>query len=381
MFSSIHKNRRCLLFWSRGLLRPAAANLVGNAARFMRDCSGAYAIVFGLMAPMFVGALALGSETGLWYSTQQRMQGVADSSAISAAVGLIGGDTNSTLEADATAASDGFVTGSSGTVITVNVPPQSGPNKGTKGDVEVIISQTQKLLFSSLFLKSPVVIQARAVAGPDPEVNCVIALSKILPLVPGITTAVSNVLADQCNIADNSASPLALTVAALANIRAQKINVVGGFVDLVAEVTPTPHTGAAATADPYQGTSVPNISNFPCNQYSFSTHGNITGTVTLSPGRYCGGMTVIGGGNVTLSPGTYYMDELPGFVILGGSVTGTGIPIRASPPTFPRIPAAVLFQRIIRRSRGRKALRFPPRINGAAPTLSAATTSSAATRK
>ena len=51
----------------------------------------------------FLGILALGSETGLWYSTQAKMQGAAESSAISAAVGLIGGDTNVTLEANATA--------------------------------------------------------------------------------------------------------------------------------------------------------------------------------------------------------------------------------------------------------------------------------------
>jgi Flp pilus assembly protein TadG len=76
---------------------------IGLAARFMRDRSGAYAVMFGLMAPVFIGTLALGSETGLWYSTQAKMQGAAESSAISAAVGLIGGDPNVTLEANATA--------------------------------------------------------------------------------------------------------------------------------------------------------------------------------------------------------------------------------------------------------------------------------------
>jgi len=168
MFSFIHKHCRCLRSGSRGFPRrdAAAANRVGIAARFMRDRSGAYAVMFGLMAPVFIGTLALGSETGLWYSTQQKMQGAADSSAISAAVGLIAGNTNYTLQADATAASDGFVTGSSGTVVTVNNPPKSGPNTGTAGAIEVIIQQPQKLLFSSLFLKSPVAVQARAVAGP-----------------------------------------------------------------------------------------------------------------------------------------------------------------------------------------------------------------------
>jgi Flp pilus assembly protein TadG len=90
MFSFIRKNCRCVLSRSRAVPRrdAAAANRVGIAARFIRDRSGAYAVMFGLMAPVFIGTLALGSETGLWYRTHEKMQGAADSSAISAAVGL-----------------------------------------------------------------------------------------------------------------------------------------------------------------------------------------------------------------------------------------------------------------------------------------------------
>ncbi|MGH6846153.1 MAG: pilus assembly protein TadG-related protein [Methylocella sp.] len=302
----------------------------GIAARFMRDRSGAYAVMIGLMAPIFIGAVTLGTETGLWYKTQEKMQGAADSAAISAALGLIGGDTNVTLEANATAASNGFVNGSSGTVVTVNKPPLSGPNTGTAGAVEVIIKQPQKLLFSSLFLKSPVVVQARGVAGAIPEVVCVLALNKSL-LLPGITVvAAAAVEADRCNIADNSPSPLALTEAALASITAQKVNVVGGYVDVLGSMTTTEgvHTGSTPTQDPFAGTTVPAlVSSIPCNVYSNSTYGQITGPVTLSPGRYCGGIKVKAG-TVTLSAGTYYLDL--GFlgtglaVASGATVTDSG---------------------------------------------------------
>jgi len=335
MFSFIPKNCRCLLSGPRGFPRRDAGPCLGIAARFMRDRSGAYAVMVGLMAPVFIGALALGSETGLWYSTQEKMQGAADSAAISAAVGLIGGDTNWTLQADATAASDGFVNGSSGTVVTVNNPPLSGPNTGIKGDIEVIIKQPQKLLFSGLFLKSPVVVQTRAVAGPTPEVICVLALNKGL-ILPGITAAASAaVLADQCNVQDNSPSPLALTVAVFANITAQEVNVVGGYVNVLGTVNATQgiHTGVAPVVDPFAGTAIPAPPAGPCDPNSAS-NGSITGTVTLSPTlRYCGGISVGASGNVTLSPGTYYMDmALLGVglaVASGGSLTdnGTGVTI------------------------------------------------------
>ena len=180
---------------------------IGISARFMRDQSGSYAVMFGLLAPIFIGALALGSETGLWYSTQEKMQGAADSSAISAAVGLNAGNTNYALQADATAATYGYVAGSNGTTISVNKPPLTGPNVATPGAVEVIIKQPQTPLFSGLFLKSPVVVQGRAVAGPAKEVTCVLALSQtpLVSLVTGIAAAAfANVLADQCTVADNS---------------------------------------------------------------------------------------------------------------------------------------------------------------------------------
>lgn len=325
MFSLLHKHCRWFLPFPR--CRRYAA--LGLAVRFLRDRSGAYAAIFGLIAPIFIGALALGTETGVWYSTHEKMQAAADSSALSAAIGLNGGGTNVTLEANATAGSNGFVNGSSGTVVTVNNPPISGPNAGNPEAVEVIIKQPQNLLFSSLFLTSPVVVQARAVAGRAPP--CVIALSQtpLVSLVTGIAAAAfANVLADQCTVADNSPGLVALTAALFSTITAQKVEVVGGFLGLLGTVTPAP-VNAPPTPDPFAGTTVPDISSLPCNLYSFSTYGNITGAVNLSPGRYCGGLTVIGGGNATLSPGTYYMDGgLLGLsVLLGGTVTGTGVTI------------------------------------------------------
>jgi hypothetical protein len=312
----------------------------GLAARFMRDRSGAYGIMFGLMAPVFIGTLALGSETGRWYAAQEAMQGAADSAAMSAAVGINDGNTNLALQADSAASSYGFVNGSNGTTVNVNQPPLSGPNVTTPGAVEVIINQPQKLLFSSLFLKSPVVVQGRAVAVASNGIPCVIALNHSL-VVAGITVQLgSAALADKCNVADNSPSPLALTVDAASSITAQKINVVGGFVDILGTVTTTQgvHTGATAAVDPFAGTTVdPSFSSLTCDPNSFYntiTKGTIaiTGTVTLSPGRYCGGLNVGASGKVTLSPGTYYMDgNFPAWtgitVATGGSVTGTGVTI------------------------------------------------------
>ena len=185
-------------------------------------------------------------------------------------------------------------------------------------------SNNPKHLCSRAFFSSPPWL-SKDVRSPAPtaEVTCVLALSQtpLVSLVTGIAAAAfANVLADQCTVADNSPGLLALTVALFSSITAQKVKVVGGFLGLLGTVTPAP-VNAAKTPDPFAGTTIPDISGMPCDPHSFSPPlltRTITGTVTLSPGRYCGGLTVSGTGNVTLSPGTYYMDGGRGLV--GGSI-------------------------------------------------------------
>jgi hypothetical protein len=179
-------------------------------------------------------------------------------------------------------------------------------------------------------------------------VVCVLALSQtpLVSLVTGIAAAAfANVLADQCTVADNSPGLVALTVALFSSITAQKVKVIGGFLGLLGTVTPTP-VHAPSTLDPFAGTTVPGISGMPCDPNSGKW---ITGTVTLSPGRYCGGLGVSGGGNVTLSPGTYYMDVATGLVggfglsvVLGGTLTGTGVTIVLTSSALVNLPGLSL---------------------------------------
>ena len=52
--------------------------------RFRNDEAGSYLIITGLLLPVLVGFVALGSEVGLWLYRHQLLQGAADSSAVSA---------------------------------------------------------------------------------------------------------------------------------------------------------------------------------------------------------------------------------------------------------------------------------------------------------
>src|SRR5438132_12563671 len=119
--------------------------------RFGRDETGVYAVVTALAMPVLVGAVAFGTEEGLLLYKHRQLQHAADSSAITAAVGFAAG-AGIVAQADSVAADSGFMTGSNST-ITVHQPPTSGPNLNNPKAIEVIISQSQPPLFSSLLGK------------------------------------------------------------------------------------------------------------------------------------------------------------------------------------------------------------------------------------
>jgi hypothetical protein len=53
----------------------------------------------------------------------------------------------------------------------------------------------------------------------------------------------------------------------------------------------------------------------------------INSTVTLSPGVFCGGISVTAGAVVTLEPGIYYMDQGSLSVVGNATIQGTGVTI------------------------------------------------------
>src|SRR5262249_51482427 len=107
---------------------------VRGLVRFGEDRSGNILIVTAIILPVLIGAIGLGTDLGLWFYKHQIMQSAADSAAMSAGAAYRDG-TNLTTEADAVTATYGFVAGTNGVVVTVNLPPKSGNYISTAGAV------------------------------------------------------------------------------------------------------------------------------------------------------------------------------------------------------------------------------------------------------
>jgi hypothetical protein len=264
----------------------------------------------------------------MWYYTHRTMQSAADSAALSAAAAQVAGGTSNTYttQAKATTARYGFTDGAAGVIVTVNEPPKSGNYTTDAGAVEVVISQPQNGLFSSLFMAKGPTISARAVAAQS-GTGCVLALdNKASAATFGNGTTNVNLVA--CSLYVNSNSGSALDLVGGASVTAYQANIVGNYVDSGSgAITITgpggkPKTNTAPIADPYANVSIPSYSG--CNHTNFSAPKN---GPALSPGVYCGGISLNGQANVTLNPGTYIIDGGSLTVMGGATLSGTGVTI------------------------------------------------------
>jgi Flp pilus assembly protein TadG len=307
----------------RALAKPWAGMCFRNSEnlviRFARDQSGSYLIIGALMMPVLIGFVGLGTDYGLWVYTHQSAQSATDSAAVSAATD--GKAADLTVQANAVTASYGFANGVNGTTVTVNQPPKSGSHTTVVNAVEVIVTQQKAPLFSAVFISKPLTISARSVAIPNVGTGCVIALDSTASGAITVQGS-SQINLQNCNLYDNSNNASALTVGGTASVAALSVGVVGGIsgTNSIA-ASGGIKTGVWPAADPYAAVSFPPF--YGCDQHNLK----INSSVTLSPGVYCGGMSVNAGAVVTLNPGIYYMDQGSLSVAGNATINGVGVTI------------------------------------------------------
>jgi Flp pilus assembly protein TadG len=304
--------------------------------RFAEDDSGVSAILVGLCLAAILGAAGLAVDVGLWYADRRAAQGAADAAAYSAAVDYANSSSPSvsfsTASAKAVAAKYGFVDGTGGVAVTVNSPPKNGSyTSGTYNAFEVIITKSESLFLSSLFLKSASV-SARAVSVPSSSGQYCMEILNSTPGASNVNFIASNgdtINMPNCGIADNGPGSCAINMSGGATLSVKNLAVVGNYCTsngATVSVSGIQNIGSAATPNPYSNLSVSTVEgsmSMSCSQTGASYSG---GSHTLSPGVYCNGLGVYNSASVTLNPGVYYVVG-GSFSIQASSVTGSGVTI------------------------------------------------------
>jgi hypothetical protein len=121
-----------------------------------------------------------------------------------------------------------------------------------------------------------------------------------------------------CGIAINDTNADAATISGGATVTATAVSVAGNYVvNNGGTISPAPTTGTATVLDPFASIVGPTAG--ACNYTNYSPG---YGTFVLSPGTYCGGITINNGATATFGAGTYIING--GGITFGGGATISG---------------------------------------------------------
>jgi hypothetical protein len=233
----------------------------------------------------------------------------------------------------AAAAANGFANDGVASVVTVNIPPQSGDFVGQAGYVEVVVQQFQRRAFSAIWSRDPISVKARAVArGMWTAGNFGILVLDPVSSGSLSSNGGSSVTTNVKIIVDsNSATATVVTGGGVLTAPEYDITGVPGTSTsgTGAAINGTIKDGQVPTPDPLAYLPEPDPSTMTV-QATKTVKLQNQGSLSLQPGVYQGGINVTGG-NLTLAPGIYYM-EGGGFSFSGtGSLNAPGVMIVNAP--------------------------------------------------
>ncbi len=311
------------------LLKLWTSSRLGNAcrcvldfrflARFRKDTCGGVLIYFAFMLPVLLGVSGLAVDASLWYGHKRDLQATADVAALTAALEMtrLDDETLGKTAAKADAITNGFDE-AEGDTLEINTPPTSGPFAGQNGVFEAIVTRPVPTFLARLVYPDQVIVAARAVASvAGSSVPCVLALEENEKNAIKVNNG--SFFADGCKVQINSSNQQkALQVYSGATMDADEINIVGEYVNK-GYISSEPNTGMSAFGDPLAGLSPPPISGCDYNDVAFDE-----GIHVLSPGVYCGGLSLSGTADVELEPGTYIIQN-GDFSTSGGELQGEDV--------------------------------------------------------
>lgn len=273
-----------------------------------------------MMFLTMTGFVALGVDLSQWMTQKRSLQTAADAAALAGAYELA--NERSSDDAIAAALQEAQNNGYDPSASSASIDTDIDLNGNGTGlaTVQVTIRTAATGWFSGLLSDSAVITGVTATAEERLDGDgqyCMLALATTGTAIT--TSGTVTVDANGCGVAANSDSSAALAMNGNVTVNVGAVNLTGdydtsGNVNFNYESIKT-NTGQH-TADPYAD-FVPDAAPSTCTagqQAAGPT--SVSGTTTLNPGVYCGGISLSGNGTVTLNPGVYYID--------GGSFSSSG---------------------------------------------------------
>lgn len=292
-----------------------AETLIRSAARLLRDETGNVAMIFALMIIPALGLTGVAVDYSQAVRSATKLQAVADAAAIAGA--RLPATANQNRQLAAQANFDANIAQS-------NLPGAQGTIQASNAEVSVRVTYSQPTTLSRLFHLDVINLSIAAAARSQVDNGAVTCLLALNPTVDqGLHLQGINKLSDQnCWAWVNSTSGSSIYATGAATATAQGFCTAGGVVG-ADHFLPAPYTGCDPIADPFAakfaGYSPP---GGPCLATNLVLK---SGTYSLQPGTYCGGLSLKPHATVTFQPGLYVIKDGP-LVFQGQSTaSGTGV--------------------------------------------------------
>jgi hypothetical protein len=302
-------------------------------------------LVVVAMSILLIGALGLAIDGGQMYAHRQMAQAAADAAAQAGIMSIFDG-TNATsahpfgtgtppiasstcttadLRTPCVYARNNGFGGTTADTVTLSFPATVSGVTLSAVTVPALAVTVQRTLPTGLIRfvggAATVTITAKATAGLVGAVpsQCVYVLDSsaqnAFQATNGATVALSG-----CALTIDSSNSDAATVSGGSTVTASAISITGGaLISGGGSMTPAPTTGVAPTADPFALVAAPAVGACAYTNYSKGS-----GTWTLTPGVYCGGISLHNGAIGIFNPGTYIING-GGISFAAGSVSGSGV--------------------------------------------------------
>jgi Flp pilus assembly protein TadG len=310
--------------------------------KIWRNEQGQTLVMMAFCMTALLGFMAMAVDVGLLFRARWNAQIAADAAATAGALDYHYNQSASSAKsaAQAAATSNGITNGTDGAVVTINVPPADGPNSGTSGYVEAIVTQPNPTTFMRILGFNSISVAARGVAGSAAGTGCVWTLGTSGTDINN--TGSGSISIPGCDIYDDSSSSSALDQVGSGSITAKGIDIVGNYSNVGSgTISPSPTTGAPSVGDPLSFLQAPSYSTSGCgaaqsfvgstnNSLSSGCYAGVSntgsGTLTLGSGNWVinGNLTNTGSGGLDLGAGLYVVTgnlQLTG----SGPMSGTGI--------------------------------------------------------
>ena len=314
---------------------------VPPALRFLRDERGTTLPLAGVMVLLGVGVASLAIDMGYLYTMRGKVQTTADAAALAGA-GQIP-NMNNIREAAIDLARQNLPEDANGAVVTQANVTHGNWNSSTRtytqggtpyNAVRVLAQRTAAngnavgLFFARVFGFDEIDIDASAIVLRRDVSGCIVALD---PTADGALTISGNADVNlDCGALVNSNSPTAIIENGSACLTATSIATSGDYSGDC--LNPTPEIGMPTITDPLADLDPPSYSG--CDYASLV---DVIVKTTLTPGVYCGGISIHEGAEVEFTPGMYILDGI-GMQITGNTiVTGDEVTFYF-PPTTTGVP-------------------------------------------